>query len=52
MWEEYVRYLTTRLFSHRDYFTEERLLSFAEFKKMRENTIKISTESEALSGDA
>ncbi len=52
VWEEYVRYLTSRLFSHRDYFTEERLLSFAEFKKERENTIKFSAESEALSGNA
>lgn len=52
MWEEYVRYLTSRLFSHRDYFTEERLLSFEDFKRERENTIKFSAESEALSADA
>jgi hypothetical protein len=32
-WEEYVRYLTSCLFSHTDYFTEEKILSFEEFKK-------------------
>ena len=31
--EEYEKYLMRCLFSHTDYFTEEKILSFEEFKK-------------------
>ena len=33
--QEYQRYLIQCLFSHRDYFTEEKILSFKEFKNTR-----------------
>lgn len=37
--ERYIKYLTQCLFSHKDYFTEDRILDFEEFeKKSLQNT--------------
>lgn len=37
--EKYIKYLTRCMFSHKNYFTDEKILSFEEFeKKSLQNT--------------